>query len=50
MKLWRLRRNMYRTARVIGDLEAVARGPRAIARRGERRIIWRLVARALRKI
>jgi hypothetical protein len=50
MKLWRLRRNLYRGARVLGDIEAASRGPRAVAKRVERRWLWRIVGRLLRKV
>jgi hypothetical protein len=50
MKLWRLRRDLYRGARLIGDVQAVSKGPTAVATRIERRWIWRIVGRLLRKV
>ena len=43
MKLWRLRRNLYRDARILGDAQAIGKGPTAAAKRIERRWIWRIV-------
>ena len=40
MKLWRLRRDLYCGARILGDVQAVSKGPRAVARRIERRWLW----------
>jgi hypothetical protein len=45
-----LRRELYRGARVIGDIEAIERGPGAVARRVERRILWRWIGRLLRRL
>jgi hypothetical protein len=50
MKLWRLRRSLYRSARVLGDLQAVERGPKAIVKRTERRFLGRLLGKLLRKV
>jgi len=50
VNLWRLRRDLYRGARVLGDIQAVSRGPHAVAKRVERRWLWRIVARLLRKV
>jgi hypothetical protein len=50
MKLWRLRRDLYRTARILGDVRAIERGPSAVARRGIRKFIWRIVGRLTRRI
>ena len=47
MKLWKVRRDLYRGARILGDIEAVERGPRAVVKRAERRWLWRLVGRLL---
>ena len=49
MKLWRLRRNLYRAARILGDIEAVEKGPAAVVKRVERRWLWR-IGRLLRKV
>src|SRR2546428_12152843 len=37
MKLWRIRRDLYRGARILGDVQAIERGPAAIARREVRK-------------
>jgi hypothetical protein len=50
MKLWRLRRDLYRGARILGDVQAVRKGPAGVAKRIERRWIWRIVGRLLRKV
>jgi len=49
MKLWKVRRDLYRGARILGDVEAASKGPTAVAKRVERRWLWRMVARLLRK-
>jgi len=45
---WTLRRSLYRGGRVLGDVQAVEKGPVAVAKRVERKTIWRFVARLLR--
>jgi hypothetical protein len=50
VKLWKLRPNFYRGARLLGDVESVAHGPKAVAKRIERRLLWRIVGRLLRRI
>jgi hypothetical protein len=50
MRIARLRRSFYRAGRVLGDTSAVTRGPASIAKRIQRRIVWRLAMRALRWI
>ena len=50
MKLWKVRRSLYRDARLLGDVEALSKGPRAVERRILRRWIWRIVGRLLRKV
>jgi hypothetical protein len=50
MKLWHVRRELYGTARILGDVQAVERGPVAVAKRIERRRLWRLVGQFLRKV
>jgi len=52
MKLWRLRRSLYRGARILGDVEAVEKtietgSPTPVAKRAERRLLWRIVGRWL---
>jgi hypothetical protein len=50
MKLWRLRRSAYRASPgILGDVQAIERGPAAIVTRAERKWIWRTIARMLRK-
>ena len=50
MNLWRVRRTLYREARLLGDVQAIAKGPTAIAKRAERRFAWRMAAKLLRKV
>jgi hypothetical protein len=50
MTIWRLRRSLYRGARILGDVEAVKRGPKAMVKRTERRFLGRLLGRLLRKV
>ncbi|WP_165274978.1 hypothetical protein [Thermotoga sp. Ku-13t] len=40
----------YALARLIGDVQAVRRGPRAVAKRLARRAAWKAAGRAMRKI
>jgi hypothetical protein len=47
MKLWRIRRDMYRAGRLLGDIQAIEKGPTAIAKRVERKWLWRIVGRLL---
>jgi hypothetical protein len=54
MKLWKIRRNLYRGAPILGDVEAVEKtvetgNPTPLAKRVERRWLWRIVGRLLRK-
>ncbi len=50
MKLWRIRRDAYRVGRILGDVQAVQRGPTAIAKRVERKWIGRLFGRLVSRI
>ncbi|HZT75502.1 MAG TPA: hypothetical protein VFA27_02515 [Vicinamibacterales bacterium] len=55
MKLWKVRRSAYRVGRVLGDVEAVERSIERgsvapIAKRVERRWLWRLVGRLLGRV
>lgn len=50
MKIWRLRRALYRGARILGDVQAIEKGPTAIAKRVERKWLGRLLGRLLRKV
>jgi hypothetical protein len=50
VKLCHLRRDLYRGARILGDIQAVEKGPAAGAKRIERRWIWRIVGRLLRRM
>ena len=45
-----VRSALYRSAQVIGDIEAASRGPEAVARRVVRRLLGRATGRALRKL
>lgn len=44
------RRFLYSLARGMGDASAVSRGPRAIEKRVERRVLGRLFSRVIRAI
>lgn len=46
----RIRSSLYRTARWMGDLNAVYRGPAAFGRRLIRKSLWRSFAQAMRKL
>ena len=50
MKLWRIRRDLYRGARILGDVQAIEKGPGAVAKRVERRWLWRMVGRLLGRV
>jgi len=55
VKLWKVRRSAYRVGRVLGDVEAVERSIERgsvapIAKRVERRWLWRLVGRLLGRV
>lgn len=45
-----LRSWLYKMARILGDLNAIAKGPRAIEKRIERRLVGRLTGRMIRRI
>ena len=45
-----LRRALYWSARVLGDVNAVRRGPVAVVKRIERKFIWRTTFRLLGKV
>lgn len=46
----RARRAAYLTERALGDVQAARRGPGAVLRRQERRVLYRTAFRLLRKI
>ena len=50
MRLWKIRRNAYRVGRILGDVQAVERGPAAVVKRVERRWLWRMIGRWLRRV
>jgi hypothetical protein len=50
VKLWRLRRDLYRGARILGDVQAIEKGPTAVAKRVERRWLWRIVGRLIGRV
>ena len=41
---------LYRLARLMGDVRAVQKGPVAITKRMERRVLGRMASRVIRKI
>ncbi|MGB9901333.1 MAG: hypothetical protein ACPLEW_11045 [Pseudothermotoga sp.] len=50
MKINKIRRALYKTQRVLGDIEAVSKGPKAVAKRIARRTVGRVFAKTMRKI
>jgi hypothetical protein len=50
VKLWRIRRDLYRGARLLGDLQAIEKGPTAVPKRLERRWLWRVMGKLLRRM
>lgn len=44
------RSSLYRLARFLGDLQAVSRGPRGIAKRVERRALGRAAGRLINRL
>jgi hypothetical protein len=50
MKIWKLRRSLYRGARILGDVQAIERGPGAVAKRAERKLLWRVLGRWLGRL
>jgi hypothetical protein len=50
MKLWRIHRNTYRLGRILGDVQALEKGPTAIVKRSERKWWERLFGRLARKV
>ncbi len=45
-----LRRNLYRAARDLGDVEAVAKGPTAYGKRRARKVVYRKWNGLLRRL
>lgn len=45
-----LRSLLYRSARVLGDVQAVSKGPAAIVKRVERRAFGQLASTIIRKL
>lgn len=45
-----VRSALYRSAQVIGDIEAASRGPEAVARRAMRRLLGKATGKVLRKL
>lgn len=45
-----MRSLLYSIARAIGDAKAVSKGPRAIVKREERKILGRLASKVISKI
>jgi hypothetical protein len=50
VKLWKIRRDAYKVGRILGDVQAVQHGPTAIVKRVERKWLWRVVGRLLRRV
>ena len=47
MKISRTRKNLYRTARLLGDIDAISKGPTAMGKRVVRRAVGRSASRIL---
>ena len=47
MRISRARRNMYRSARLLGDLPAIEQRPKTLKKRIIRRVVGRYVSRRL---
>jgi hypothetical protein len=45
-----LRRNLYKSARILGDIQASEKGPAAYAKRRARRTVYRTEGRWTRKL
>lgn len=45
-----LRRNLYRGARILGDIQAAEKGPAPVAKRRVRRTVYRTEGRWTRKV
>jgi hypothetical protein len=50
MRLSRIRRQLYRGARDLGDVQAAARGPVPLAKRLVRKPVYRVVNRQLGRV
>ncbi|WP_448522545.1 hypothetical protein [Pseudothermotoga sp.] len=50
MKIWKIRSLFYRIARILGDVQAMMRGPKAVGKRIVRRVVGRAVGRTMRRI
>jgi hypothetical protein len=44
------RSSLYRFARFLGDLQAISRGPRGVAKRMERRALGRVAGRFINRL
>lgn len=45
-----IRSRLYRAARLLGDLQAARRGPRALVKRATRKALWRVAGRIINKL
>ncbi|MFN2606923.1 MAG: hypothetical protein ABR511_03350 [Acidimicrobiales bacterium] len=45
-----LRRNLYRAARIMGDVQAAAKGPGPLGKRLARKAVYRRTGRGTRRI
>jgi len=50
MSIWMIRKALYRTGSMLGDVEAARRGPVALGKRELRKVAYRGVNRELRKV
>jgi hypothetical protein len=45
-----LKADLYRALRIANDVNATTRGPVAIVRRVERKLLWRIAARVIGRV
>jgi hypothetical protein len=50
MTIWGLRRLLYRSARMLGDIDAARRGPTALLRRERNKLLFRAMLAVFRAL
>uniref|UniRef100_A0A832I8A1 Uncharacterized protein n=1 Tax=Pseudothermotoga hypogea TaxID=57487 RepID=A0A832I8A1_9THEM len=50
MRIWKIRSILYKSARVLGDVQAIFNGPSTIFKRLIRRLVGKLTARAMGRV
>ena len=46
----KIRSAMYQSAKILGDIEAVSKGPKAVEKRVKRRLFGKFFGRIMRKL